>query len=334
MKQPIRIFFLVAFLLTVMYPALGNVPEPSRIGVACNYRIAPVPQHESIPEIECITPSIDEWSSGQSFSGSFTSQFGNPKTRVPVFMYRWIACHGNPINAIDPDGRETIFIHGTWADPETFSKAWKQAVLTTLRDVEYDIAFDWGGGNTRGLRSIGAEMLFGHIWDLHKAGKPINLVAHSHGGNVALETITKHVESYNKTHQDQIGINNLILLGTPIRDDYLPDSTSRNEIYSVGTFNLISNDLDCVQNEGGYNKHSGLAVYPVIWRRGGEHGDAARKHLLAKNIFIDYKTMYKYGLHFWQYTYAHSMPKENVELWNEFIAPKLDLLFPGTGVMP
>ena len=112
MKQPIRIFFLAAFLLTVVYPAMSYVPEPDRIGVAGDYHFQRAPHSEPISETIFLAPSIAEWSSGQSFSGCFTIGYGNPKPHVPGFVYRWFACNGNPVNYTDPTGMVTYTEHG------------------------------------------------------------------------------------------------------------------------------------------------------------------------------------------------------------------------------
>ena len=111
MRQPIRIFFLVAMLLAVVFPAMGYMPEPDRIGVAEIYHFEPVSQSDPISEIKIMAPSITEWSSGRSFSWCFTSESGSPKTHVPGFMYGWFACNGNPVNYIDPTGMYGVDVH-------------------------------------------------------------------------------------------------------------------------------------------------------------------------------------------------------------------------------
>ncbi|MBN1550546.1 hypothetical protein JW979_03710, partial [bacterium] len=243
---------------------------------------------------------------------------------------RYAYCRGNPVNYVDPDGRETIFVFGTWGKNTFFEyikgnphrpSHWKNAVVNTLQDIE-DIPFTWSGGNTRAERTEGAVDLFLRIRELYRAGRPINIVAHSHGGNLVTECLNL-IDSWNEESSENIHINNIILIGTPIRDDY-PVS-----VKSVGRFNLIYNTMDLVQNEGGYNRNSGLVthiVVPVFLE--GEYGHAERRHSLAHNIYIDDMTMMRYGLRFWQYRYAHSMPKENVPLWNDFIVPRLSLEFP------
>ena len=118
MKQPIRIFFLVAFLLTAVFPAVGYVPEPDRIGVFEGIDFSNASQLESIPEISFVTLSISEWSSGQSFSWGFTIGTGNPKTHVPGFMYRWVGCNGNPVNFVDPTGKGLIPFRAAHTKPE------------------------------------------------------------------------------------------------------------------------------------------------------------------------------------------------------------------------
>ena len=49
---------------------------------------------------EIYTPTLEEWSSGRFFTGSF----GTLKRPVPAIQIGWIACHGNPVMYVDPDG--------------------------------------------------------------------------------------------------------------------------------------------------------------------------------------------------------------------------------------
>jgi len=58
--------------------------------------------------VQITAPTRNEWSSGHLFAGSFRSGYGISKTHVPRFMYNRIICRNDPINAIDPDGRDVI----------------------------------------------------------------------------------------------------------------------------------------------------------------------------------------------------------------------------------
>jgi len=89
-----------------------------------------------------------------------------------------------------------VLIHGTWAikakwaAPDSdFAKR-----LATRMPASRDILFDrfrWAGGNSLVDRGLAAEQLQEHVSDLAKTYPrvPVFLVAHSHGGNVALNAL-------------------------------------------------------------------------------------------------------------------------------------------------
>ena len=75
------------------------------------------------------------------------------------------------------------------------------------------------------------------------SGEKLNIVAHSHGGNVAIEALNE----LNKTENSKCPpiVNNLILLGTPSRADYRLNNTN-----NIQRFINISSFHDAVQTEG------------------------------------------------------------------------------------
>jgi pimeloyl-ACP methyl ester carboxylesterase len=70
--------------------------------------------------------------------------------------------------------------------------------------------FNWSGGNSDEARSLAAQQLAKLINDYHQKcpDEPINVVAHSHGGNVALMASAT------------VPIDELVTLGTPILSKY------------------------------------------------------------------------------------------------------------------
>ena len=120
-----------------------------------------------------------------------------------------------PIWAIDLDGLEAFFIHGTsstskrWT--ETFSA--KQAVQTILRvtnNKKYDTGFNWKApiNNDEKTRAAAAVELTNYVMAHRVDGEEITLVGHSHGGNVAIQA-AKLI--YQKTGQKV----NIITVATP-----------------------------------------------------------------------------------------------------------------------
>lgn len=95
-----------------------------------------------------------------------------------------------PIAAIDYEGLEPVFVHGTFSDPSTWGPSFKKYLSEALGYKESDAIgnFDWGGGNTNKARVNAANDLIKHITDpknnLLAHEKHVTLIGHSHGGNV------------------------------------------------------------------------------------------------------------------------------------------------------
>ncbi len=214
----------------------------------------------------------------------------------------------NPVMGFDLNGKATIFIHGTWSNPKVFRNI-RSTMLGLLNNHEGP-QFRWSGGNTRAARSDAAWHLFQDILSLHASGDDINIVAHSHGGNVVFEA-SQLLEAHNTANGNNITINNVILIGTPIRDDYEPIISVMN------TLNIVSNNIDVVQRNGGYDHNSDLATKMVLWLtpRSGDHGDALRTHPSANNIVLTTNEMGQYGVGIFDYVGAHSAPLHVPQMW-------------------
>jgi RHS repeat-associated protein len=116
---------------------------------------------------------------------------------------------GNPISFIDPDGKDTWAVHGTFADENTWSPICRKGQANCIQTENGGYALQWqqalggngklhifnwhgdkngGGGNTDADRKVAARRLVTEI--LRALDKDpdlvINLVGHSHGGNVAI----------------------------------------------------------------------------------------------------------------------------------------------------
>jgi RHS repeat-associated protein len=157
---------------------------------------------------------------------------------------RYLYASGDPINALDSSGRVTIIVHGTllsgakaqWAKPgSSFSKA----VEKTFSETPVD--FSWSGGNNPNARTAAANQLAKFINSPKimarlLAGEKLNIVAHSHGGNV-VKMYTNMVEAR--------FIDTLVNLGTPQRGDYEIDRGK------VGRYVNASSEFDQVQVNGG-----------------------------------------------------------------------------------
>jgi hypothetical protein len=135
----------------------------------------------------------------------------------------------------------TIIVPGTWYSHKDWNSnsTFAQHVSATFH--EQAVILNWSGGNSKAARSQGAKQL-NELIKNHKfaPGEQLNIVAHSHGGNVAFEA------SQTVSHKIDI----LVTLGTPIRGDYQPDMNNIAREINVYSLN------DGVQTSGG-----GVSVY-------------------------------------------------------------------------
>ena len=134
-----------------------------------------------------------------------------------------------------PQRKETVIIvHGTWANSPDPVRRWYDrgsvgsiANFTTRLDSalasrgsaarcwahvgKTQVVFDWSGANHWLDRSLAAARLATLIQDLQSNGWICHIVAHSHGGNVALEAI-----SLLATSREPVALNGtFVAAGTP-----------------------------------------------------------------------------------------------------------------------
>lgn len=113
-----------------------------------------------------------------------------------------------------PSGRPLIIlIHGTWgsrsvwSQPETSSIA--RAIVTRFPDTFEIERFSWTGRNSPACRREAAERLAEQmIQNLEHNTRPIILISHSHGGNIALAAR----DMLPSTNRHKIGV---VTMGTP-----------------------------------------------------------------------------------------------------------------------
>jgi RHS repeat-associated protein len=134
----------------------------------------------------------------------------------------------NPVNAIDLDGLLIVYVHGTW------SNSVGAFPMDFVRDVQGHFGndnavrfFNWSGENNDAARSAAATALANMLRDYHKKNPcdPIRVVAHSHGGNVALLA----------SQQSDVHIDELVTLGTPALSRYARGAglTNWDNVYST-----------------------------------------------------------------------------------------------------
>ena len=145
-------------------------------------------------------------------------------------------CAGDPVNCSDPTGELTIILHGTFAAGETWwrrSGTFAKEIDAQTHDVwrvttppggPKDVSevpalaqfgpsgmFSWSGGNSAADRLAGAKKLAQYINTVRRfyPNEPINVVTHSHGGNVATASTNRTLVS------NAAQIDDLVVIAKP-----------------------------------------------------------------------------------------------------------------------
>ncbi|MFY9609632.1 MAG: RHS repeat-associated core domain-containing protein [Blastocatellia bacterium] len=216
----------------------------------------------------------------------------------------------DPVANRDPSGLLTIVIPGTDYKPDEW---YKPGVLNRVENTFCEHAHlwtkGWSGGNTWQDRKKAAKALAEFINSYTFApGETLNIVAHSHGGNIAFEA------SWLLNRP----IDNLVTLGTPIRSDYAlnPNRVGRH-------FHGYS-DNDEVQVRGGYGAgyfggDSPGTRIPIL-PPPGEQGPAGRRYDSKKTTNLNLTYLVSDGP-----LQSHTDLWEKEAPWEKQIRPALDL---------
>jgi len=156
-----------------------------------------------------------------------------------------------PIWAIDLDGLEAFFIHGTYSDETRWhrpSTAWwgTSYLMDMTNNVTADFGFSWrekidnknnnGITNNSNNRHKAALKLADYVMANRKAGEHITLIGHSHGGNVAIQAIEMIRSRLDEDENELMTRISLITVSTPVAEkgnseDPYPGNT-RGSLYS------------------------------------------------------------------------------------------------------
>ena len=121
-----------------------------------------------------------------------------------------------------------IIVHGTWAPGTAWCKPggnFFDALEKAIGKNDVVIPYTWAGALDHEIRLRAAHGLVNVIKSYPKKTKII-IIAHSHGGNIAIlasQQLTRKIEK-------------LYLLGTPINTDYQPNMKTIKQIYNLFSF--------------------------------------------------------------------------------------------------
>ncbi|MBK7310377.1 MAG: hypothetical protein IPI93_06185, partial [Sphingobacteriaceae bacterium] len=157
-----------------------------------------------------------------------------------------------PLQAIDLDGLEAFFVHGTTnfdfvgvnfnTGAYFFEKADKvvQELPKLFGNSTSDIDFEWSGDNSNEARQQAGIQLAAYILQHRVPGEPVTIVGHSHGGNVAIEAVNFLVTN-KLIRPSEV---NIIAMNTPDRKEQVLEKNSPVKFYTI---NAIG---DVIQNLG------------------------------------------------------------------------------------
>lgn len=179
-----------------------------------------------------------------------------------------------------PTKKLALLIHGTFAANQTWwrphSPFW--TYISQYWPCLYAGAtpFTWTGGNNHVDRVYAATQLIG--WVQRAGGPSVDLIAHSHGGNVCLEAV-----------RQGLNVDRLILLGTPVRTEYMFDLSRIGRIFNV--FSLG----DYVQTPAGTFPHrrfegrtfgDSLTLRNIRAEKDGKGGEPGHSELHEANTWM------------------------------------------------
>ena len=165
---------------------------------------------------------------GTYLSGKHNSGVYNSKN-----LNCYIYCYQNPVVLVDPNGKQSYFMHGTGSwDASTY---FGSTFINEFKKLSGDFkSIPWSGSlsegdskNKEGRASAGhriasiimSDIKNNHIKDRHYTGRKLIIGGHSHGGNVARiaakDVFNALTDMVNNGELNQMPTINLVMVNTP-----------------------------------------------------------------------------------------------------------------------
>lgn len=129
-----------------------------------------------------------------------------------------------------------LIIHGTWSRPFGWHAPGGEFydALSAVTDLGTVSFFLWSGDNTHEARVEASRRLVEFIQRHYAPEAQLNIVAHSHGSNVAILASQLLAKDPHNKHK----IHNFYALGTPTNtESYMPDMRSIHYFYNMFSYN-------------------------------------------------------------------------------------------------
>ncbi|WP_123891873.1 RHS repeat domain-containing protein [Chitinophaga costaii] len=173
-----------------------------------------------------------------------------------------------PLQAIDLDGLEAFFIHGTASDPSrwTENSGTIPQYLRISGNTKYDATFEWGTRvakiqpnatkpgngylNQNTDRETAAHALVQHIISsglIDPKEGVVTLIGHSHGGNVAIQAADELREYLDSKPEYKDMKINIITISTPAENTPFANENPREHMESINKHLQLYNEEDVVQ---------------------------------------------------------------------------------------
>ncbi|MFA7448882.1 MAG: RHS repeat-associated core domain-containing protein [Weeksellaceae bacterium] len=151
----------------------------------------------------------------------------------------------NPVLYVDPNGKQTFFMHGTFVNNFSMSKTDKLALQNLFGNTNnYSFTIGKKLENNHQDRLDFSIKFANYVISNHKKGEDITLIGHSHGGNVSILSLNI-LQLYCKAIDEDVNFN-LVTINTPVREN----TYSIDSYENVSHYNIYNNS-DFVQILGG-----------------------------------------------------------------------------------